>query len=288
MKKLLLTILCLVSVISMADTVSFEFDNDIIIPNKLNTDKRHSDNDYSNGVRLEYLADHWGVAWGQSMYTPMNLRTSENQIGDRQYAGWMYLEGSFRRNNLEFYALQLGFIGKNSLAEETQDTIHDWIGAKKPLGWDNQIKGHGLEAQAIAKKMFWLYHNDWYYLTPVLTGSAGSVNVIGSIGLFQYFCFGGYNPGYETGLPVVETRDPSNFKTYLMMGVDTDFVAYNYFLDADESSVDKKVVVAEGLIGVGTTYHGFGVDFSYCLRTKEYDEQKNLAHFGIIKFRYSF
>ena len=119
MKQLLLLLLFLLPIALFADTVSFEFDNDIIIPNKLNTDKRHSDNDYSNGVRLEYLADHWGVAWGQSMYTPMNLRIEEDQIGDRQYAGWMYLEGSYRRNNLEFYALQLGFIGKNSLAEET-------------------------------------------------------------------------------------------------------------------------------------------------------------------------
>ena len=273
---------------TLADTFSFEFDNDIIIPNKLNTNKRHSDDDYSNGVRLDYLWDHWGLALGQSMYTPMNIQTTENQIGDRQYAGYLYLEGNYRRTPLEFYALQIGFIGENSYAHETQDFVHKVLDCKKPLGWDNQIEGHGIEAELIAKKMFWLYHNDWYYLTPVLTGSAGSVNVIGSVGLFQYFALGGYTPGYDTGLPVVEVRGASPFKSYLMMGVDCDFVAYNYFLDADESTVDKKPVVAEALVGIGCTWHGFGVDFSYCLRSKEYDQQRNLAHFGIVKFRYTF
>ena len=273
---------------SYADTVSFEFDNDIIIPNKLNTNKRHSDDDYSNGVRFDYLRQEWGFALGQSMYTPMDLQTTENQIGDRQYAGYLYFEVNYRRNPLEFYALQIGFIGKNSLAEETQDLVHKWLSCKKPLGWDNQIDGHGVEAEVIVKKMFWLYHNDWYYLTPTLTGSAGSVNVIGSVGLFQYFALGGYMPGYDTGLPVVEIRGVSPFKSYLMMGVDCDFVAYNYFLDADESTVDKKPVVFEGLVGAGFTWHGFGVDFNYCLRSKEYDQQRNLAHFGIVKFRYTF
>lgn len=293
MKSKLLTISLLLFACSniFAKSISFSFENDVL--DKLA--KPHSDDDYSNGVRLEYLMDNqFGLAIGQSMYTPSDLTIKDNQPGTRQYAGYLYLEGNYRRVPTEFGAIQLGFIGKNSLAEQTQKTIHKWIGSRDPKGWDNQIDGHGVEVQVYYKKMLHLLNlGNFYYLCPALTLSGGSINMMATPGIFNYFCFN-YVPSYENGLPVTETRN-ANMKTknwipsvYLFAGAECDCVAYNYFLDAKESTVDKKYFVGEFSTGVGLQIKNFITRFSYILKTKEYEEQEHSANFGVISVGFIF
>jgi hypothetical protein len=247
---------------------------------------KNSDDDYSNGVRFEYLMDNqFGLAFGQSMYTPPNLEIAEDQPGQRQYAGYLYLEGNYRRTPFEFGAIQLGFIGDNSLAEETQKKVHEWIGSRDPKGWDNQIEGHGVEAQGYYKMMTYLYHNNWYYLCPQFTVSGGTVNGIFTPGLFNYFCFN-YEPTFLNGLTFTETRGiEKNMSSwipsvYLFVGADCDVVGYNYFLDAKESDVHKKYIVGEFSAGIGLQWKKFIGRFAYMLKTKEYNEQDNPANFG--------
>lgn len=268
-------------------------ENDVFAPSSLG----HSDDDYSNGARFEYLMDNkFGIAFGQSMYTPTDLTIAEDQPGERQYAGYLYLEGSYRRVPTEFGAIQLGFIGKNSLSEQTQKTVHKWIGSKDPKGWDNQIEGHGVEAQAYYKKMFYLIESEYYYLCPALTLSGGSVNAMATPGIFNYLCFN-YKPSYEHGLLVTETRGiDNNFSrlaswipsVYLFAGAECDMVAYNYFLDAKESTVDKEYFVGEFSAGIGLQIKNFISRFSYIFRTKEYEEQKHPANFGVLSIGFTF
>ena len=280
---------------SFADQFLASIENDVFAPSSFG----HSDDDYSNGARFEYLMSNneFGFAFGQSMYTPTDLTIAEDQPGERQYAGWLYLEGNYRRVPTEFGAIQVGFIGKNSLAEQTQKTIHKWIGSKDPKGWDNQIEGHGIEIQSYYKKMWHLLkYSDWYYLCPALTLSAGSVNVMGTPGIFNYLCFN-YVPSYENGLPVTETRGiDNNFSrlsawipsVYLFAGAECDMVAYNYFLDAKESSVDKEIFVGEFSAGLGLQIKNFVSRFAYVFRTREYEEQKHPANFGVISVGFNF
>lgn len=290
MKKLITLILlftCCFSAFAGQFTASLE--NDVFI----RSGGKNSDDDYSNGARFEYLFDNkFGIAFGQSMYTPPDITIEEDQPGYREYAGYAYLEGSYRRTPTEFGAIQLGFIGKNSLAEQTQKTIHDWIGSREPKGWDNQIEGHGMEAQAYYKYMYRLIESDWFYLCPSITASAGSVNVIGTPGIFAYFTFN-YTPTYD-GLIVTEIRgtDPGFGSwiplAYLFAGAECDMVAYNYFLDASESTVDKEYFVGEFSTGIGLQIKRFIGKFAYIFRTKEYEEQETLAHFGAITLGWVF
>lgn len=272
-------------------TASME--NDIFI----HSGGKHSDDDYSNGARFEYLMDNkFGLAFGQSMYTPPDLTISEDQYGYRQYAGYLYLEGNYRRTPFEFGALQLGFIGDNSFAEQTQKTVHKWIGSRDPKGWDNQIEGHGVEAQAYYKWTHHIIQSEYYYLTPTFTLSGGSVNAIATPGIYNYLCFN-HVPSFNDGLHVTETRGiDNNFSklsswipsVYLFVGAECDVVGYNYFLDAKESTVDKKYVVGEFSTGIGLELRGVIAKFTYLFKTKEYDEQDNLAHFGAITVGYCF
>ncbi len=294
MKKLLVfSIIFAYCISAIAGQFTASLENDVFI----RSGGKNSDDDYSNGARFEYLFDNsFGIAFGQSMYTPPDIEVEEDQPGKREYAGYLYLEGSYRRTPTEFCAIQLGFIGKNSLAEQTQKTIHDWIGSREPKGWDNQIEGHGIEAQAYYKYMYRLIESDWFYLCPAITASAGSVNVIGTPGIFGYFTFN-YVPTYDNGLPVTETRGiDDNFNkwsswipsAYLFAGAECDMVAYNYFLDASESTVDKEYFVGEFSTGIGIQVKQFLGKFTYIFRTKEYEEQERLAHFGAITLGWVF
>lgn len=287
-------VLAFIACNAFAGQFTASIENDVFAP----TSKGHSDDDYSNGVRFEYLMDNkFGLAFGQSMYTPADLTIAEDQQGERQYAGWLYLEGNYRRVPTEFGAIQVGFIGDNSLAEETQKTIHKWIGSREPKGWDNQVEGHGVEVQAYYKKMWHLLKlSDWYYLCPSMTLSGGTVNAMATPGIFNYFCFN-YVPSYERGLPVTETRGiDKNFSywaswipsVYLFAGAECDCVAYNYFLDAKESTVDKEYFVGEFSAGLGLQVKNFITRFTYIFKTKEYEEQKNPANFGVITVGFNF
>ena len=280
-------VLAFIACNAFAGQFTASIENDVFAP----TSKGHSDDDYSNGVRFEYLMDNkFGLALGQSMYTPADLTIAEDQPGERQYAGYLYLEGSYRRTPTEFGAIQLGFIGDNSLAEETQKTIHDWIGSREPKGWDNQVKGHGVEVQAYYKYIYHLIKSEYFYLCPAATVSGGTVNAMITPGLFGYLCFN-YVPSYQNGLPVTETRGIDNNFTrlaawipsvYLFAGAECDTVFYNYFLDAKESTVDREWVVGEFSTGVGLQIKNFTTKFTYVFKTKEYEEQEHCANFGVL------
>jgi len=293
MKSKLLTI-SLITLLAcsniFAKSISFSFENDVF--DKLA--KPHSDDDYSNGVRLEYLMDNdFGFAIGQSMYTPSDLTIKENQPGTRQYAGYLYLEENYRRTDTEVCAIQVGFIGKNSLAKETQKTIHKWINSRDPQGWSNQIEGHGIELQAYYKWMYHLIKSDFFYLCPAMTLSGGMVDAMATPGIFGYFCFN-HVPSYRTGLPVTEIRGlDKNFTSwipsvYLFIGAECDCVAYNYFLDAHESDVDKEYFVGEFSTGIGFQLKNVFTKFTYIVKTKEYEEQKHPANFGALTIGYTF
>jgi hypothetical protein len=84
----------------------------------------------------------WGIA--QLMFTPNNIASSAIVYGDRPYAGLLYLNHSLVSSDDEkkqkiTTELDLGVIGKYSLAGQTQILIHKLIHYQVPNGWNNQI-----------------------------------------------------------------------------------------------------------------------------------------------------
>jgi len=100
---------------------------------------------------FEKRTDRWGLAVGQNIFTPSDITIPELQPDDRPYAGWLYLGFIWQRRGytaewlptLESFELQLGIIGPESLAEQSQtwntafldgDLFHDSHSVdKKPL-----------------------------------------------------------------------------------------------------------------------------------------------------------
>ena len=78
----------------------------------------------------------------QGMYTPSDLEETALIEDDRPYAGtllWASRVHSFDSRIANSLGLTLGVVGPASLAEQSQKVIHQIIGAREPMGWDNQI-----------------------------------------------------------------------------------------------------------------------------------------------------
>ncbi len=89
------------------------------------------------------------VKFGQSMFTPKDFAGTDLILNDRPYAGLLYIGLSWNRRkhepqtNLEMLdtrEITLGVIGSWSLAEQSQNVVHDAIGADRFPGWDHQLK----------------------------------------------------------------------------------------------------------------------------------------------------
>jgi len=81
---------------------------------------------------------------GQYIYNP-STRNADNPVdNDRPFAGYLFGEAGinrfFENESVLKTALQVGYIGPNSFAEETQRLIHKVFGYKTVFGWQHQIR----------------------------------------------------------------------------------------------------------------------------------------------------
>jgi len=139
-------------------TFSFTLDNDLF---------GGSDRYYTNGVRLAWRSPayappgwiagvgrfgapllppagerRWGLALGQSLYTPEDLSRADPDPDDQPYAAWLY--GAFNLSSataasLSRLEVQLGVIGPAALGEQAQNTVHRINRGREAQGWDAQL-----------------------------------------------------------------------------------------------------------------------------------------------------
>lgn len=78
----------------------------------------------------------------QNMYTPRKTNSTDVQLEDRPYSGFLILEYklSSRSTKRKFVSsLSVGVIGKNSLAAITQNLVHSMDHLNTVMGWNYQI-----------------------------------------------------------------------------------------------------------------------------------------------------
>ena len=85
------------------------------------------------------------VAWmfGQSIFTPKDLRIKPPDPRDRPYAGWLYVGPSLLQetgNQLENLELDVGIVGPAALGRQIQNDWHQFVGIHQAEGWSNQIQ----------------------------------------------------------------------------------------------------------------------------------------------------
>lgn len=301
--------------------LSFVFENDFFAGN---------DRNYTNGIKFIWIPDDatetpdwatkaasfipWfpedgklrhGYAFGQSMFTPDDIKLKNPPEDDHPYAGWLYATlgiASEKNNQLDIMTFSLGVVGPAAMAEDTQKLIHELINSDDPKGWDTQL--HNELGFILTHKHIWRgvqsFNLNQYELdiSPYTAASIGNIHTNASLGATLRF---GKNlpndfgpPRVQPGMPSETDFGPSSNKTnwYLFLGLEGKAVARNIFLDGntfrESRSVDKKPLVADIQFGVVFDWKDLRLGYTHVFRTKEFKTQKNTDGFGSITLNFAF
>lgn len=300
-------------------TLTLLFENDLFF---------HTDRDYTNGVMAAYTtapADtpDWAVhaarllpffvqqgevrtsySLGQDMYTPKDISIANPPPDSRPYAGYLYGALGLMAENgqrLDQLQLQLGMVGPDSYAEETQKFVHRAIGVGAPKGWNTQLKNE--------PGLVLTYERSWrayvsgkvlgfsFDIDPHVGGAVGNiydyVNA-GAMARLGYDLPDDYGPlRIEPGLPGSNFYEPrSGFGWYLFAGVDGRAIARNLFLDGNtfQSSrhAAKLPLVGDFQVGAAISLAQMRIAFTHVFRTKEYHAQPGVDQYGAVSVSFRF
>ena len=264
------------------------------------------------------------VRFGQSMYTPKDDARTDLIVDDRPYAGLLYAGLSWNRRRhepqkqlemLDTREITLGVIGPWSLAEQSQNLVHDAIGANRFLGWDHQLKNEPAVQLALDRK-FKRYGGSGA-INPGFSADAisslglrlgnietsATLGIEGRIGWNVPNDFGSYpiRPGAENRPPsAASLRSSSNDALesatkprpgiHLFATLEAKLVAHDFSLDGNlfrsSHSVTRRPWVAQAAIGVSAQRlmrgHGFKLAVMRVFRTREFDQQSTNQAYGSI------
>jgi hypothetical protein len=283
---------------------------------------------YTNGLRLGYQSPEselplpfgwlnqglegllgpanarWGVALGQNIYTPSNVRSFVPSPSDRPYAGYAYLDFLLDRrtaNRLDRFSLQAGVVGPSSLARKTQGIFHELIGEREARGWRYQLRNEpsfNLGWQRIwRQRVVTLPGGIAVDVLPAAEVAAGTVAVYGQgalrmrlgQGLERDFGPARIRPGNaDAPAPVGE-----GFGWYVFAGAAGRLVGRDIFLDGNtwrqgSPSVKRRTGVADYEAGVAVFWNGVRLSLTESWRTEEFAGQRKWFNFGIISLTASF
>lgn len=308
-------------------TVNTYFENDLF---------NGTDSDYTNGVKITLISPDlvtfvesgklpdWSLEYiyrlpfindpdpalkrkvefslGQNMYTPADTSRSDLIADDRPYAGWTYFAAAFHTRSserMDTIELQLGLVGPQAYAEETQSAVHDLRDLERAKGWDHQLKNEpGLAA---------IYERKWQ-IDPFISRGTFAMDAITHLGCSLGNVATYANTGFETrmgwnlpddfGASLIRPAGNTGFSArqqpggYLFAGVNGRAVLRDIFLDgntfADSHSIDKKPFVADLAVGAAIYVKKFKLTWTQVLRTKEFDGQPGNHGFGSLTLSFLF
>jgi len=157
--------------------------------------------------KKEQPAWYFMMSLGQRMYTPLVLDNLQQQVGDRPFAGWLYVGIGFvtqtdaRRHG---WYLETGMVGPASLAAEIQSVIHQSRHLAKPVGWVNQLKN---------EYVFKLNESHTFKLALLESSSHVAIEALPQVG----FSLGTVEISLQTGLEIrLGLHIPRDFGTTLI------------------------------------------------------------------------
>lgn len=289
-----------------------------------------ADRNYTSGIKLAYVSpadgvpqwlrgagnftrafsgsapDYWGIAIGQSIFTPENIQAVPPPADQHPYAGWLYMQimvGALQDRSdgrapryMDTYELEFGIVGPSALGEEAQRGIHQWLGAPDPQGWDYQL--HDELAFAVSFDRRWRALRAFvdvpggleFDLTPNAGVTLGTLRTEARAGLIARVGWRIDNdfgpPRVRPSLSGVEHFSGGPLSWSLFAGVQGRAVARNLFLDGntfqDSPSVDREPFVADFQTGLSISAGDWRIAYTYVWRTEEFETQPTRQDFGAL------
>lgn len=312
-------------------TVSLHLDNDLYVG---------TDRDYTNGARLSWISaplassgfcslsvlpgilagpeaenaeevrHHYGFSLTQLIFTPENYLALHQPQGERRYAGWLGLGFSLHAQNihvLNSLELALGTTGPNSLAETTQDAVHEMRKTDKFNGWDEQIPNEITADMSFVQKL----RKDFDFINHGDSSMDGTFEWGARLGTFRTAAHlgvtlrGGFHltPDFsDFRLSEIafshrnlhaDGSKSSEVSAYLLGGAVIRGIAHDATLDGPlfrdfQTGNTRKPFVTEAFFGIGMAYRGMELSYVQTWRSKEYEEQNGASEFGSVGIRFRF
>ena len=270
------------------------------------------------------------VKFGQSMYTPEDYTRADLIADDRPYAGLLYMGLSWNRRKYEPLAnleildtreITFGVIGPWSLAEESQNVVHDVVGTDKFQGWQHQLKNEPAIQLALDRK-FKNYRGAGAIFSGLSADSIRSMGlrlgnletsvtlgIEGRIGWSLPNDFGSYpiRPGAENRPPSVasihsnagnanSTVTNPGFGVHVFGTLETKFVAHDFSLDGNlfrsSHSVTRRPWIGQAAVGISIhgllVGHGVRLALMHVYRSREFEEQQINQEYGSVALSIEF
>lgn len=290
-----------------------------------------ADRNYTSGIKLAYVSqvdevpgflsatrgltrtfsgsepDFWGIAFGQSIFTPEDITANPAPPDQHPYAGWLYMQvmvgaeedrpGNLEPTYLDTYELELGLTGPSAMGEEAQRGIHQWLGAPDPQGWDSQL--HDEVAFAVSFDRRW--RPPWaqistdvagleFDLTPNAGVTLGTLRTEARVGVAARVGWRLDNdygpPRVRPSLSGIEHFSGGPLSWQVFAGVEGRAVAHNLFLDGNtfenSASVDRNPYVADFQTGFAISAGSWRLAYTYVWRTEEFETQPTRQDFGAL------
>lgn len=274
--------------VSYGAMFSIQFENDFPFD---------SDDDYTNGLRLEYNWSRYGIFVDQLMYSPDNIRRDYYEPGTHPFCGYLAVGGDVtydlkigkRVYWLNYGELSTGLIGPSSGAEDVQKGIHKLVGAHDPKGWKYQLHDEWEIQSVVWTGIGWIMlgHEDgWNMRGDVeLGGMMGTVQIAGGVNADVKF---GKGCDFDRRHGEIQVRgDKKPLYLYGLCGFEGRWWGWNVFLDGnrdgDSVGVDKEIWTCALKTGCGIEYLGVVLDWYLLFGTKEYETQKHNPNYMVLR-----
>lgn len=264
------------------------------------------------------------VKFGQSMYTPEDYSRADLITDDRPYAGLLYFGLAWNRRRLDAQTateildtreITLGVIGPWSLAERSQNLVHDAIGSNRFLGWQHQLENEPAFQMAMDRKykayrgagaILPGFSNDIIRTVGLRVGNietSATLGVEARIGWNLPNDFGSYpiRPSAENRPPSAASLlgRPNNAipsGVHLFGILEAKAVAWDFSLDGNllssSHSVTRKPWVAQAAFGLSmqgvVAGRGYKLAVMRVYRTKEFEGQVTDQNYGSIALSIEF
>jgi hypothetical protein len=228
---------------------------------------------------------HFGLFFGQNLYTPKRIEVAAPQPFDRPWSAWLYAGAVVQRERgeqLDSAEFDLGMVGPAALGEAVQTRWHKLVGSPRPLGWDNQGRSElaflasYLHKRKLGGSRADLVPHAGFMLGTVMTAArAGGIVRLGAN-------LGGFGPdSIEPGGAMLQnTRRGAasggrpDFEWYAFLGVDHRLVARNIFLDGplfrDGPGVERRTHVFDASRGLSLRYKWLRLSLTRVRRSEEF------------------
>lgn len=243
---------------------------------------------------------------GQYIYNPKTINAEDIAVIDRPFAGYLFVEAGrsffYQDESVIKIDAQIGFVGPNSFAKETQSYFHGVLGHRKARGWQHQIR-NALALQThffYSKKLFLNQNQQLIDFCFQSEGNMGTALTGFSAGFLTRIGFKKLVPIYDSNLHGASVNGSSQAginesEFYFYFAPSMNYQLYDATIQG--SLFDDNSPVTYGLVpfrfngesGLKYRKNNLNLSYSFIYRGKEVRNEGNMGYFyGSISISFLF